>query len=438
MMTSHTSAQDSPASMSGASSAPAVALSSSASSSSAPSSSKPCTSGSAQGWPGLFTDFTPQRVERLLGPDRLGHDIRKLGFGLMRLPKLADGSIDVEQTAQMADEFLAAGFTYFDTAYVYPGSEEATRKALVERHPRDSYTLATKLFASREKSAQAARDQFRTSLERTGAGYFDFYLMHNLGQARTAYFEDWGLWDFTADLKRQGLIRHMGFSMHASADELDAVLSAHPEVDFVQLQVNYADWDNPVNQSRAVWECALSHGKPVVIMEPVKGGLLANPPAPVASVFQAADPDASCASWALRFAASLPGVVTVLSGMSNLEQLRDNLATFSPLRTLDDADAHVLGRARQELARVDQIACTSCGYCKKDCPQSIPIPQLFSASNVLSIYGNRDKAQGYFNWAVKQAGATASDCIACGTCESVCPQQLPVIELLEGVAQEFE
>lgn len=392
----------------------------------------------AQGWPGLFTSLDRERVAGLLGPDHLGSDIRKLGFGLMRLPKLEDGSIDVGQTCQMVDEFLDAGFTYFDTAYVYPGSEDAARKALVERHPRDSYTLATKLFAACEDSAQAARDQFRTSLERTGAGYFDFYLMHNLGQSRTAYYEDWGLWEFAADLRRQGLVRHLGFSMHAGADELDAVLTAHPEVDFVQLQVNYADWESPVSQSRAVWECALSHGKPVVIMEPVKGGLLANPPAQAADVLKAAAPDASCASWALRFAASLPGVVTVLSGMSDLAQLRDNLATFSPLRTMGDRDARVLDRARQELARVDQIPCTSCGYCKKDCPQSIPIPQLFSASNVLSIYGNRTKAQGNYDWARNQAGAAASDCIGCGSCESVRPQQLPIIELLEEAAREFE
>ena len=378
-------------------------------------------------------------VEALLGADYLGHAIPRLGFGLMRLPKLgdaADAPIDIEQTSQMVDEFLAAGFTYFDTARAYEGSEAAIRQALVERHPRESYQLATKLFAAVAPDAEAAKQFFYTSLDTTGAGYFDFYLLHNLGDARTAVFENFGLWEFAADLKRQGLIRHLGFSMHATADQLDAVLTAHPEAEFVQLQINYADWDDVQNQSRLCYETALRHGKPVIIMEPVKGGMLANPPQVVADVFKAADPQASCASWALRYAASLPGIVTVLSGMSNLEQMRDNLATFKDFKPLDAEGRAVIARAQQAMASIDTVPCTNCRYCTKGCPESLPIPNLLSVLNEYRIYGNLDGAKRSYAWQSRPGKASA--CIQCGACENVCPQHLPIIEHLEECASLFE
>ena len=377
-----------------------------------------------------------RELVRNLGPDYLGKDTPKLGFGLMRLPKLEDGSIDVDQTAAMADAFLEAGFTYFDTAFTYEGSEEAIGKALVARHPRSSFTLASKLFAKRAATAEEAKQQLFTSLERTGAGYFDFYLMHNLGDVRTKYFEDYGLWEWAQQMKAEGLIRHLGFSMHADAGQLDAALTARPEVEFVQLQINYADWESHENQSRLCYECALSHGKPVVIMEPVKGGLLANPPASVAAVFKGADPDASCASWALRFAASLPGIVTVLSGMSDMAQMQDNLATFKGFRPLDDAGRAVVARAQEELAKIDSIPCTNCKYCVKGCPQGINIPGIFSAFNRLRIYGDMKGAQGDYAW--QAANAAAGTCLACGACESVCPQHLPIIDLLAEASELFD
>ncbi len=371
-----------------------------------------------------------------LGPDYLGKDIPKLGFGLMRLPRCEDGSIDVEQTAQMVDDFLAAGFTYFDTAFTYEGSEEAAGKALVARHPRDSYTLTSKLFARRAANADEAKQQLFTSLERTGAGYFDFYLMHNLGEGRTQYFEDYGLWDWAQQMKAEGLIRHLGFSMHADAGQLDAALTAHPEVEFVQLQINYADWESHENQSRLCYECALRHGKPVVIMEPVKGGLLANPPQSVADVFKAADPSASCASWALRFAASLPGIVTVLSGMSNREQMADNLATFADFKPLDEAGRAVVARAQAELDKIDSVPCTNCKYCVKGCPQGINIPGIFSALNRQRIYGDLEGAKGNYAW--QAADAHAGSCLACGACESVCPQHLHIVDLLAEASRLFD
>ncbi|MDR1574388.1 MAG: aldo/keto reductase, partial [Treponema sp.] len=226
----------------------------------------------------------------------LGEDIKKLGFGLMRLPRLG-GDIDVEQVKIMVDQFLAAGFTYFDTAWAYPGSEEAIRQALVERHPRDCYQLATKNAAWINcQNREEAIAQFDTSLNQTGAGYFEFYLLHNLGESRTRFFDDYDMWCFVQEKKRQGFIKHVGFSFHSTPEELEPILIAHPEMEFVQLQINYADWEYPAIQSRACYQMARKYGKPVIIMEPVKGGMLANPPEPVAEIFRRADPEASCAS----------------------------------------------------------------------------------------------------------------------------------------------
>ena len=243
----------------------------------------------------------------------LGEEIPKLGFALMRLPMKED-AIDLVQTKEMVDKFMEAGFCYFDTAYGYNDgeSEKAAKAALVDRYPREKFLLATKLPAwAGAKSKEEAEQMFYTSLERTGAGYFDFYLLHNLGEERTHFFDDYGIWDFLQERKKEGLIRHLGFSMHDKADVLDEILTAHPEMEFVQLQINYADWEDPSIESRKCYEVARKHGKPVIIMEPVKGGTLANPPEEVAEVFTAADPEASPSSWAIRFAASLEGVITV-------------------------------------------------------------------------------------------------------------------------------
>ena len=296
--------------------------------------------------------------------DYLGKNIPKLGFGLMRLPMLGE-KVDIEQTKTMVDHFLAAGFNYFDTAYGYLGgkSEAAAKVALVDRYPRDKFYLATKLPAFAANNAEEARQMFYTSLERTGAGYFDFYLLHNLGDNRTEKYEEYGIWDFVKEQKEKGLIRHIGFSMHDKADALDKVLTQHPEAEFVQLQINYADWESDSVQSRKCYEVARKHGKSVIIMEPVKGGSLANLPDSVADVFHQADADASMSSWALRFAASLDGLVTVLSGMSNLEQMDDNLKTMKDMKPLTDADRAVIDRARQAMEAIPHVPCTGCQYC---------------------------------------------------------------------------
>jgi predicted aldo/keto reductase-like oxidoreductase len=365
-----------------------------------------------------------------------GEEIRKLGFGLMRLPQ-EKGVIDVEQVKEMVDLFMDAGFTYFDTAWAYAGSEDAIRQALVERYPRESYQLATKNAAWINcKTREEAYAQFDMSLERTKAGFFDFYLLHNLGEGRSHYFDDYDVWNWVQGKKEAGLIKHVGFSFHSTPEELEEILNAHPEMEFVQLQINYADWDNPAVQSKRCYEVARKHGKPVIIMEPVKGGMLATPPEAVEKIMKAAEPESSVASWAVRFAADLDGVITVLSGMSNVAQMKDNLSYMKNFTHLTESQKKVLGQAQEELKKIPLIPCTTCNYCAKVCPMNIGVSGSLTAMNYLTLYSDIKAAQRQEEWLVGGHGLNHADaCIKCGKCEEACPQHISIRENLAKISE---
>lgn len=363
-----------------------------------------------------------------------GRDIKKLGFGLMRLPRKGI-SINIKETSQMVDMFLENGFTYFDTAFIYPGSEAAIKKALVDRKPRESYTLATKLMAAKVPSEKFAKGELDTSLKRTGAKYIDYYLLHSLMENNYQKYEKFGLWDFVKEEKAKGRIKHYGFSFHGGPELLDKLLTEHPDAEFVQLQINYADWESPTVRSREVYEVARKHGKSIVVMEPVKGGKLANPPEEVKKIFDAVNPGVSYASWAIRFVASLDGILTVLSGMSNTQQMENNISYMKDFVPLNAEEQEAIRKASAVFNKLGDIPCTACRYCTEGCPKKISIPDLFAARNKQVVLGQLEEAKKDY---ASTPGGKASDCISCGQCEKVCPQKIDIINQLKTCASVFE
>ena len=364
----------------------------------------------------------------------------KLGFGLMRLPE-KDGSVDIEHVSRMVDVYMQAGMNYFDTAYVYHGgnSEKAIKEALVKRWPRDKFMLATKLPAWCLKEP-ADRDRiFNEQLERCGVDYFDFYLLHSIedgGNGDT--YERLDCFNWALQKKAEGKIRHFGFSFHGSPAYLIQVLDRHPEVEFVQIQLNYADWKNPVVRSGELYEILHARNVPMIIMEPVKGGMLAGLTPELEAMYKAVRPEASVASWALRFVGSLPGVMTILSGMSAEEQVRDNIGTFTNFEPLTDEERELVGKVRDIMLNVPQIGCTSCRYCTPGCPMNISIPDVFRAVNTMTLYGDVFRPKAFYGGVIGQGHGRAADCIGCGQCESVCPQHLPIIDLLKDAAGKLD
>ena len=363
----------------------------------------------------------------------------KLGFGLMRLP-MAEKEPDLERVKAMVDEYMAAGFHYFDTAYVYHGgqSEKIARAALVERYPRDSFYLATKLPAWCLKTKEDRDRIFAEQLERCGVDFFDFYLLHSVeDEGNGPAYEDLDCYSWGVRKKAEGKIRHFGFSFHGSPAYLEAVLDRHPEIEFVQIQLNYLDWDNPRVQAGRLYEILRRREIPMVIMEPVKGGTLAQLTPELEKMLRDVRPESSPASWALRFAASLPGVMTVLSGMSSEEQMRDNLATFRRFEPVSEEEKELLEQVRRAFLDVPQIGCTACRYCTDGCPMSIAIPDIFALENEFRRYKDGFRVRLAYEQLTKEGGK-ASDCVACGQCENVCPQHLPVIELLREISPTLD
>lgn len=367
----------------------------------------------------------------------LGQDVPKLGFGFMRLPTLKGNEIDIQTVNQMVDAFIAAGFTYFDAAYGYMEgrSEETIRRTVVERYARDQFLLATKLPTWELKAEGDAERLFDTQLKRTNAGYFDYYLIHAVSGERIKILDDLDIWSFIREKKEKGLVKHIGISFHDTADVLDRVLTAHPELEFVQLQINYIDWEDKNIQSKLCYETAIRHNVSVIIMEPVKGGALAVLSNDARALLAAARPNESPASWAIRYCASLDRVITVLSGMSTMEQVADNIQTMTSFDPFTEGDQRVIEQVKNEIAKIPTIPCTNCKYCTEKCPSGIAIPGILGTENSRRLYGHTDI--GHYRFVTGGKGK-ASDCIACGVCEGRCPQHLSIIELLRGCAQVFE
>lgn len=356
---------------------------------------------------------------------------KKLGFGLMRLP-MRDGQIDQQEVNRMADRFMESGFTYFDSAYVYEGSEEVFREAVVKRYPREKFTIATKMASWKLSEEFGPEQMFEEQIRRCGVDCFDFYLLHSIQPMYAAKYDLYRCWDFCLDMKKQGKIKNFGFSFHGGPDLLEKVLTEHPEVDFVQLQLNYLDWDSEIICAGKNYEVCRKFDKPIVVMESVKGGMLANLKPEFAGLYQKLGESASPASYALHFVASLPGVIVVLSGMSNMEQMEDNLHTFSDFRALTDQERNVIEQVKKGLLSIPTIGCTSCRYCCKGCPKGINIPEIFKSVNELITLGEHFHPHMYYEGMVSEGDTSpASACIACGQCEGVCPQHLSIIELLK-------
>lgn len=362
---------------------------------------------------------------------------KNFGFGCMRLP-LKDGEIDLAETSRMVDYFLEQGFNYFDTAhgYLQGRSETALKACLTSRHPRDSYILTNKLTGTFFKTEADIRPFFQSQLEACGVDYFDFYLMHAQSATFYQHFKKCRAYETAFALKAEGKIKHVGISFHDHAEVLEQILTDYPEIEVVQIQFNYVDYDDPAVQSRKCYEVCRRHGKPVLVMEPVKGGNLVNLPEEARKVLDELH-GGSPASYAIRFAAGFPGMMMVLSGMSSMEQMKDNLSYMKDFQPLNETELEAVKKVQSIFRGMNLIPCTACRYCTDGCPRQIAIPDLFAVMNTKQIYHDWN-ADFYYNNVYTGAGRRASDCVQCGRCEKVCPQHLPIRRLLTEIAAEFE
>jgi predicted aldo/keto reductase-like oxidoreductase len=374
--------------------------------------------------------------------DFFGKQIKELGFGLMRLPVIPGGEqkdIDFEQVQKMVDLFMERGFSYFDTAYLYHNgySESVIKKCLVGKYPRDSFQVVDKMPLWNIQGRDDYEKIFQTQLERTGLEYFDLYYLHGIGVGSLEVLDKTGGWDYLKSLKARGLAKHIGFSYHSPAEPLNKILDDHPEVEVVQLQINYVDWNSESVQSRLCYEACHSRGVRVAVMEPVKGGSLACPHPDIQKIFKAVNPDASIASWAVRYAASLDGVVAVLSGMSALEQVDDNTRTMMDFKPLSKDEYKAIEEAVAAFLKIPSIPCTGCRYCMDECPMKINIPSIIGMLNEFEKYQNASSQK--FGYSMMTAtGGKASSCIECRLCEKHCPQNITIPDYLKKAAALFE
>ena len=348
---------------------------------------------------------------------------KSFGFGMMRLPMIGE-EVDTEQTCRMVDAFLAAGFNYFDTAHPYIGgkSEEAIKTCLSSRYPRESFLLANKLSPNSFEKEEDIRPLVDLMLEKCGVEYFDFFLMHAMSASRFDKYVQTRAYEIALELKAEGKIRHLGMSFHDTAEVLDMMLTKWPEIEFVQLQFNYLDYEDPRVQSRLCYEVCCRHGKPVMVMEPVRGGALVNLPQEALELI----PDGSPASYALRFAAGFPQIAMVLSGMSDEAQMADNLATMGDFKPLTQKEQEALVKVRTLYQAQHKVPCTACGYCVDGCPAGIPIPDIFALLNKKLAKEEDFDEKAYAAFSVQ-----ADACVGCGACEDACPQKLQIRKLLE-------
>lgn len=370
--------------------------------------------------------------------------MKKLGFGCMRLPvtdREDPATFDYQKIEALFDTFIEQGFTYFDTAYVYHDykAERALCRCLTQRHKRESYLLATKLPMRDLKCKEDQEKIFEEQLQNCGVDYFDYYLLHNLGEHTYRTVCKFDSFEFGLQKKAEGKIRNFGFSFHDSPELLDEILTAHPEADFVQLQINYIDWENPGIQSRKCYEIARKHNKPVIVMEPCKGGNLANLPKEAEALMRQYDAKKSPPSWAIRFAAGLDGVIMVLSGMNTMEQLRDNISYMREFQPLEKQESEVLEEVVRLMRQNTAIPCTTCRYCTNGCPKKIAIPDYFALYNSVKQASSQQFSSQfvyYLNLTAKHG--KAGDCIGCGQCERTCPQHLKITDYLKEVSAAFD